>query len=596
MKISVDTVHARSMRTKKLQHIVVAAVALSATGCATVPGQGGGFQGAFNDTFNNADPCSNNARNTGMLIGGIAGTLLGAKLGDKDKGAMLAGALLGGAMGGLIGADIDDRRCAMAKVAQEYQLQMQFAAIKNDGAVISDNELQRSGNAADIKKNSIGNIVSLQDQSGSGGHFQSNSAVLTERAERYFSAIADIYNLNKAAEAAATAADRERLRQAGLNRKLLLVGHTDDTGSSALNASLSEQRARAVAEYLERRGIPRDQMYYQGAGEVYPVADNRAETGRLQNRRVEIVELADAASMGKYLDARRPNYGFYRAAPAAVPAPALAQGPAQGSAQGSARGSAQASPAAAVARAPKRAVEAKAKPPAKPAAERAMAAAPTPAKAAARTAARAATPALAPKVSGAVLDFGGVPLTQQVSAAPTGLGKLERERPLFSLISSAYADDDLAVLSDCSQDRPRSAGGVKALKDGATYRANEHVPGLYGKTWTERVNGHQIVINKVAVLASEATLSQMPEFKVYANYDPGKNRNPTPNVSIRPAVNTYLGETGILYRIFAEGAGGMQCVDIVYSRGANKSASGGNIVYARNSQLFVKPFKPVIAN
>lgn len=580
------------MKTRTFQHVVVAAVALSATGCATVPGQQGGFQGAVNDTFNSADPCSNNARNTGMLIGGIAGTLLGAKLGDKDKGAMLAGALLGGAMGGLIGADIDERRCAMAKVAQEYQLQMQFAAIKNDGAVISDNELQRASNAGDIKKNSIGNIVSLQDQSANGGHFQSNSAVLTERAERYFSAIADIYNLNKAAQAAATPAERERLRQAGLNRKLLLVGHTDDTGSSALNASLSEQRARAVAEYLERRGIPRDQMYYQGAGEVYPVADNRAETGRLQNRRVEIVELANDAGMGKYLDARRPNYQFYRVAPATVPAPALAHAPAQGAAQGSV------APAARE-RAPKRTQEAKAAASsgARPAAGRAVAAARSTAPSAAPavgSAARASTPA--PKVRGALLDFGGVPLTQHVSAAPAGVGKLERERPLFSLISSAYADDDMAVLSDCSQDRPRSAGGVKALKDGATYRANEHVPGLYGKTWTERVNGHQVVINKVAVLASEATLSQVPEFKVYANYDPGKNRNPTPNVSIRPAVNTYLGEKGILYRIFAEGAGGMQCVDIVYSRGANKSASGGNIVYARNSQLFVTPFKPVIAN
>ena len=580
------------MKTRTFQHVVVAAVALSATGCATVPGQQGGFQGAMNDTFNSADPCSNNARNTGMLIGGIAGTLLGAKLGDKDKGAMLAGALLGGAMGGLIGADIDERRCAMAKVAQEYQLQMQFAAIKNDGAVISDNDLQRASNAGDIKKNSIGNIVSLQDQSANGGHFQSNSAVLTERAERYFSAIADIYNLNKAAQAAATPAERERLRQAGLNRKLLLVGHTDDTGSSALNASLSEQRARAVAEYLERRGIPRDQMYYQGAGEVYPVADNRAETGRLQNRRVEIVELANDAGMGKYLDARRPNYQFYRVAPATVPAPALAHAPAQGAAQGSV------APAARE-RAPKRTQEAKAAASsgARPAAGRAVAAARSTAPSAAPavgSAARASTPA--PKVRGALLDFGGVPLTQHVSAAPAGVGKLERERPLFSLISSAYADDDMAVLSDCSQDRPRSAGGVKALKDGATYRANEHVPGLYGKTWTERVNGHQVVINKVAVLASEATLSQVPEFKVYANYDPGKNRNPTPNVSIRPAVNTYLGEKGILYRIFAEGAGGMQCVDIVYSRGANKSASGGNIVYARNSQLFVTPFKPVIAN
>lgn len=605
------------MNTRTLPRLVVAAVALSATGCATVPGQQGGFQGAFNDTFNNADPCSNNARNTGVLIGGIAGTLLGAKLGDKDTGAMLAGALLGGAVGGLIGADIDDRRCAMAKVAQEYQLQMQFAAIKNDGAVISDRELQRASNAGDIKKNSIGNIVSLQDQSANGGHFQSNSAVLTERAERYFSAIADIYNLNKAAEAAATPADRERLRQAGLKRKLLLVGHTDDTGSSALNASLSEQRARAVAEYLERRGIPRDQMYYQGAGEVYPAADNRAESGRLQNRRVEIVELADDASMGKYLEARRPDYQFYRTAPAAAPAPALAQGPAQGAAQGAA----PAGTRQAAGRASKAAQEAKRKPSTKPANERAMAAArntpqdapraaprtgaaavaqaPAPAAGqamppAARGAATRTAPA--PKVSGAVLDFGGVPLAQRVSATPAGLGKIERERPLFSLISSAYADDDMAVLSDCSQDRPRSAGGVKALKDGSTYRVNEHVPGLYGKTWTERVNGHQIVINKVAVLASEATLTQVPEFKVYANYDPGKNRNPVPNVSIRPAVNTYLGEQGILYRIFAEGAGGMQCVDIVYSRGGSRSATGGNIVYARNSQLFVSPFKPVIAN
>ncbi|AWL04393.1 OmpA family protein [Massilia oculi] len=594
------------MKTKTLQHIVVAAAALSATGCATVPNQQGGFRGAVQDTFNNPDPCSNNARNTGMLIGGIAGTLLGAKLGNKDKGAMLAGALFGGAVGGLIGADIDDRRCAMAKVAQEYQLQMQFAGIKHDGAVISDSELLRANNAGDIKRSLIGNIVSMQDESANGGHFQSNSALLTERAERYFSAIADIYNLNKGAQAAGTPAEKERLRQAGNNRKLLLVGHTDDTGSSALNAALSEQRARAVAEYLERRGIPREQMYYQGAGEVYPVADNRAEGGRLQNRRVEIVELADDASMGKYLDARRPNYQFYRTAPAAASASAVAaHTPAQRSSEQAPRE-----------RAAKRAPQTEANPGVKPGAERAVAAARTMSKDAPRAAQRAlasTAPALtpevtaqarrapsrstpAPKATTAELDFGGVPLTQRVSAAPAGLGKLERERSLFSLISSAYADDDMAVLSDCSQDRPRSAGGVKALKDGATYRANEHVPGLYGKTWTERVNGHQIVINKVAVLASEATLAQVPEFKVYANYDPAKNRNPTPSVAIRPAVNTYLGEKGILYRIFAEGAGGVQCVDIVYSRGANKSASGGNIVYARNSQLYVSPFKPVIAN
>jgi len=529
-----------------------------------------------------------------MLIGGIAGTLLGAKLGDRDKGAMLAGALLGGAVGGLIGSDIDNRRCALAKVALEYQLQIQFAAVKNDGAIISDSELQRATNANEIKRHSIGNIVSLGDADQNGGHFESNSAILTQRAERYFSAIADIYNLNKAAQAATSPAERERLHRADTSRKLLLVGHTDDTGSSVLNATLSEQRARAVAEYLQRRGIPRDQMYYQGAGEVYPVADNRDESGRLRNRRVEIVELADDASMVKFLEARRPNYQFYRTAPPAAPDAVLA---AQVATE-------KRSPEAMRERVPKRMKGPNSLSAAGHAASRTRAAPKEPLGIAQGASVSSAAPGARPpaaskatplKSTQPTLDFGGVLLSQQVSGAPVGLGKLERERPLFSLISSAYADEP-AVLSDCSQDRPRSAGGVKALKDGVTYRVNEHVPGLYGKTWTERVNGHQIVINKVAVLASEATLAQTPELKVYANYDPARNRNPAPSVSIRPAVNTYLGESGILYRIFAEGAAGMQCVDIVYSRSGSPSAKGGNIVYARDSQLFVSPFKPVIAN
>jgi len=65
----------------------------------------------------------------------------------------------------------------------------------------------------------------------------------------------------------------------------------------------------------------------------------------------------------------------------------------------------------------------------------------------------------------------------------------------------------------------------------ATYRTYEHFPGLYGKTWSDQVSGHLIVVNKVAVLRSDATLARLPEFKVYANYQPSAKHNPVPVLS-----------------------------------------------------------------
>ncbi|WP_426195920.1 OmpA family protein [Massilia sp. DWR3-1-1] len=593
------------MKFSSLKQVTAAGVALCVAGCATAPGQQGIGEGLTN-TFNNPDPCSNNARNTGMVAGALVGTLIGAKLGDKDRGAMLAGALLGTTVGGLIGADMDKRRCDMAKVAHDYQLRMTFAAVTSDGGVMSDAALSRSGNAADVKKNAIGNVVSVQDEGGPGGHFESNSDVLTRRAEQYFSAIADVYNQAKLAQSIADPVKRQQSLQAGADRKLLLVGHTDDTGSSSLNAELSERRAKAVAQYLERRGIPREQIYYQGGGEVYPVADNHSEAGRAENRRVEIVELSSGANLSKYLEARRSNYQFYRAVPtrpeasstATTASTAVATGAAPrrpGSPSGTATPVAGAKgEAARIAKAAPAAAEA-GRPADKVVSNKAAEKAGAPAAPAARAAA-AVTPAKASplKTSGKQIDFGGAPLAQTTLAAAS-VGKLAHQRPLFSLISSAYADD-APVLSDCSQDRPRVSGAVRALKDGATYKVAEHVPGLYGKSWTERVNGHQIVINRVAVLASEATLAQMPELKVYADYDPVANRNPKPDVSMRPEVNTYLGEGGILYRLFTAGAGGMQCVDIVYNRNGGTVAKGGNIVYAHDNRLYVSAFKPAIAN
>jgi len=70
------------------------------------------------------------------------------------------------------------------------------------------------------------------------------------------------------------------------NFVIKIDGHSDNSGSKAKNQKLSEQRARAVFEYLITHGV-QNKMYYQGYGSSLPVADNNTDDGRAKNRRVE---------------------------------------------------------------------------------------------------------------------------------------------------------------------------------------------------------------------------------------------------------------------------------------------------------------------
>lgn len=67
-----------------------------------------------------------------------------------------------------------------------------------------------------------------------------------------------------------------------------IVGHTDNVGNPRQNLTLSQQRARSVANYIARHGVSRDAMTIIGVGENQPIASNRSAQGRAQNRRVEI--------------------------------------------------------------------------------------------------------------------------------------------------------------------------------------------------------------------------------------------------------------------------------------------------------------------
>jgi len=73
------------------------------------------------------------------------------------------------------------------------------------------------------------------------------------------------------------------------DRSFLIVGHAASTGRPAGEKQLSVERAQAIAEALQKRGIPADKLVYEGRGSAEPVADNTTDAGRARNRRVEII-------------------------------------------------------------------------------------------------------------------------------------------------------------------------------------------------------------------------------------------------------------------------------------------------------------------
>jgi outer membrane protein OmpA-like peptidoglycan-associated protein len=73
--------------------------------------------------------------------------------------------------------------------------------------------------------------------------------------------------------------------------KIIVVGHTDNTGLYASNITLSKERAKAVVEYLVTKGkIDSSRLMSEGVGPLCPVTTNNTPEGKALNRRVEIVK------------------------------------------------------------------------------------------------------------------------------------------------------------------------------------------------------------------------------------------------------------------------------------------------------------------
>ncbi len=79
------------------------------------------------------------------------------------------------------------------------------------------------------------------------------------------------------------------------NTEIRIIGHTDSTGSDAINNPLSVNRAASARAYLASRGVDSHRIQIDGRGSKEPIADNSTEAGRAKNRRIEIF-LAERAT------------------------------------------------------------------------------------------------------------------------------------------------------------------------------------------------------------------------------------------------------------------------------------------------------------
>jgi outer membrane protein OmpA-like peptidoglycan-associated protein len=511
------------------------AVAVGLSGCATV-----------DQHF--ADSSDTMACVTGGLIGAALGVAAAAAT-KGDKAAMGIGALAGAAVGCGAGMLYKKRVDRLNAIAKEEGLKMQVNELKASDTVIV-------GKAPDYKP--VGVEAQLQDAE----MFASDSATLTTEGQRKLTRLAEVLAEN---EGVATAVPGQTAAQdAAKHKKVLVVGHTDSTGTAEHNQTLSEQRARAVGQILANAGIAREDIYYQGAGASRPVADNNTAQGRAENRRVEFVEVDNQKLLVERVQNERSNAKY------------LAHG--TGEVKTSTGKPSKTTPTKTTQAKPVVVAE-------KPAAPLPTAPADT-AKAPALPETSHSPVVVALDGKGGI-DFGGSLVTDTRSALARGILP---KASVFSLITPAYAD---APMSSCVTDLPRLEGQVKNLASDAPlaeHETIEYFPGMNGKPWGAPVNGHVATVGPVSILRDGAQVADSPYMQFISDFQTSKKKESSRYQSV---ANTYEGESQILYRVFAvdQKKSPVSCMDIVFDKRSGV-ASAGEIYYPKQGDAYVAQFQP----
>lgn len=187
--------------------------------------------------------CNTSNRTKGAIIGATAGAATGAIVGKKNRAvAIILGAAIGGVAGGLIGEYMDQQA---AKIREDLE-------------------------GAKVERVGEGILITFD----SGILFDHDSYALKSATRENLDELAP--TLNKYDDT-----------------NLLILGHTDSTGPSSYNETLSDRRAGSVNNYLVSHGVASERLSNTGYGETDPVATNETAEGRQLNRRVEVVIVAN---------------------------------------------------------------------------------------------------------------------------------------------------------------------------------------------------------------------------------------------------------------------------------------------------------------
>ena len=183
---------------------------------------------------------------TGAGIGAAAGAAIGAIGNDSNRGRGAAAGAAIGAAAGALGGYVWNKRME----DQQKQIQQQTQGTGVEVTRTADNRLQI---------NIPGDIA-----------FDSGQAVIRPNFRSALDNFAQSLQQNP-------------------STTVSIVGHTDSTGSPAVNEPLSLQRADATRDYLVTRGVGGNRFQIDGRGAREPVASNDTDAGRARNRRVEII-------------------------------------------------------------------------------------------------------------------------------------------------------------------------------------------------------------------------------------------------------------------------------------------------------------------
>ena len=175
----------------------------------------------------------------GTAIGAATGAATGALVSNNHGAGALVGGLAGATVGGGVGYYMD---------TQEAELRAELAS--TGVSVIRDGD--------NIRLVMPGNIT-----------FKTDSADINAGFYSTLNSVAKVLNKYD-------------------NSTVMVMGFTDSTGAASYNQTLSQNRANAVAAYLQGQGVKSSRFEIMAMGASNPIADNSTAAGRQQNRRVEI--------------------------------------------------------------------------------------------------------------------------------------------------------------------------------------------------------------------------------------------------------------------------------------------------------------------